>query len=443
MKNKYGYNDWILKTWSDYRFKNEMEIQAKTWPLLLKKENIIGISSTGSGKTLAFLMPILQNIELNKNIQVVILTPTRELARQIFNEITKFKKNQILLKHALLIGGKEIGKQIENINRLNPQIIVATVDRFNFVIENKKINYSHLKTIVLDEMDMLIDLGFSDNIANIITKIEEKTSLQKSVWSATINEMLSFQIAKFLTNSKIIKIGNSIYENNNIEHKIIHNINPDETLKFLVKEINPFFCIIFANTKKEVEYIYKMLLDIDNKLNATFVHAGLVERERKNKIKEVKDLKYQYLIATDLVSRGLDINGASHVINYNLPDDPEWYVHRSGRCGRGKYTGTSYIIYNEKEDSKLINLESKKITFNHFVFKKDAMKAIQYKNKTKTVLLDEKSNNSIRKIINDKAKVKPGYKKKKAEEIKKIKQKSKRKHIENKMNEIRKKSYIK
>jgi ATP-dependent RNA helicase CshB len=135
--------------------------------------------------------------------------------------------------------------------------------------------------------------------------------------------MLSFQIAKFLTNSKIIKIGNSIYENNNIEHKIIHNINPDETLKFLVKEINPFFCIIFANTKKEVEYIYKMLLDIDNKLNATFVHAGLVERERKNKIKEVKDLKYQYLIATDLVSRGLDINGASHVINYNLPDDPE------------------------------------------------------------------------------------------------------------------------
>jgi ATP-dependent RNA helicase CshB len=126
-------------------------------------------------------MPILQNIELNKNIQVVILTPTRELARQIFNEITKFKKNQILLKHALLIGGKEIGKQIENINRLNPQIIVATVDRFNFVIENKKINYSHLKTIVLDEMDMLIDLGFSDNIANIITKIEEKTSLQKSV----------------------------------------------------------------------------------------------------------------------------------------------------------------------------------------------------------------------------------------------------------------------
>jgi ATP-dependent RNA helicase CshB len=126
-------------------------------------------------------MPILQNIELNKNIQVVILTPTRELARQIFNEITKFKKNQILLKHALLIGGKEIGKQIENINRLNPQIIVATVDRFNFVIENKKINYSHLKTIVLDEMDMLIDLGFSDNIANIINKIEEKTSLQKSV----------------------------------------------------------------------------------------------------------------------------------------------------------------------------------------------------------------------------------------------------------------------
>jgi ATP-dependent RNA helicase CshB len=126
-------------------------------------------------------MPILQNIELNKNIQVVILTPTRELARQIFNEITKFKKNQILLKNALLIGGKEIGKQIENINRLNPQIIVATVDRFNFVIENKKINYSHLKTIVLDEMDMLIDLGFSDNIANIITKIEEKTSLQKSV----------------------------------------------------------------------------------------------------------------------------------------------------------------------------------------------------------------------------------------------------------------------
>ncbi len=443
MKSKYEYNDWILKTWSDYKFKTEMDIQAKTWPLLLKKNNIIGISSAGSGKTLAFLMPALQTIEFNQGLQIVILTPTRELARQIFNEITKFKKNQILLKHALLIGGKDIEKQIENINRSKSQIVVATVDRFNFAIENKRINYSTLKNIVLDEIDMLIDLGFGKSISNIINKIEEKTLLQKSVWSATINEMLSFQIAKFLTNAKIIKIGNSIYENTNIEHSIIHNIDPDETLRFLINDLNPFFCIIFANSRKDVEYIYKMLLEMNPKLNLTFIHAGLTDRERKNKIKEVKNLKYQYLVATDLISRGLDIDGASHVINYNLPDDPEWYVHRSGRCGRGKYTGSSYVIYNETEDSKLIILESKKINFKHFAFKKNELRPIKYRIRTKNKLLDEKSNNSIKKIINNKTKVKPGYKKKQNEEIKRIKQKSKRKHIENRMNEIRKKSYIK
>ncbi len=423
---------WVINTIDEIGFKKLTNVQEKTIPLQLKNKNIIGVSSTGSGKTLSFLIPILNKIKLDGALQALIIVPTRELAKQINSCFIPFKKQQNKLKVQLLIGGSDYQKQISNIRRVKPQVLIATVSRLKDAILNKEININSVNQIVLDEADMLMDLGFFKHIDLIFRNFIDVDSIQKSAWSATLHEMLANQLSKYYKNTNIIKIGTSIYENSKIVHNVIHNYDKQHSLAILLKKFNPYFCLIFANKKNEVQSIFNFLKK--NNFNVGLLHADLSPRERKNTFQNAMKLKYQFLVASDLASRGLDIDGVSHVISWNMPDDNEWYIHRSGRTGRGKYNGESWILSsNENDDIKLSFFESKGISFNHFFVKNNSLEKKKYFYSKKKNEIDFESKNQIAKIINKKQKIKPCYKKKQKAAIKKIKQKSKRKYLDKKI----------
>lgn len=432
-----GFKDWINKTINDMGFKKLTEIQSKTIPHIIKNKNVIGVSATGTGKTLSFVLPILNKLELNNDLQVIILSPTRELANQTYSVISKFTKYQKSLKHALLIGGSDINKQIQKINNNKVQILIATPARLKELLLNKKIDCSKVNTIVLDEADMILDLGFFKDLDTILNILPNDS--QKLIWSATLHELLINNLSKYISGAKIIKVGQSIYENKNIKHFVIHHLDKFKSLEIFTKTIKPYISLIFANNKKDIKNIMEALHQLN--INAIAIHGGLSSRERKTTYNKIKNLEYQYIVASDLASRGLDIDGVSHVISWDLPDDPEWYVHRSGRSGRSKYTGESYLFYDGKNDDKLKKLESKGIIFNHYKIKNNTLNEISYEYKKKVSVLDKQTQLEISKISNKKQKVKPNYKKKKKQEIKKIKQKSKRKYLEKKINEQRIKKY--
>ncbi|MGL4647684.1 MAG: DEAD/DEAH box helicase family protein, partial [Mycoplasmoidaceae bacterium] len=211
-------NEWINKTIKELNFKKFTDIQAKTIPLILKNQNVVGVSETGTGKTYCFLLPILNKIDFNnKEIQAIIIAPTRELARQLFSKFNDFKKHQPLLKTHLIIGGSEFEKTIEKVIKTKPQIIIATPEKL-LELNKSKIKFNEVKTIVFDEADMLIDLGFISIFNNIFDLLKDNKELQKIAFSATLHEMLLNQISIFFKNTKIINVSENIWTNKKIVH---------------------------------------------------------------------------------------------------------------------------------------------------------------------------------------------------------------------------------
>ncbi len=430
--------DWINKGVKEIPFVKFTDIQKKTIPSLLRNENVVGVSETGTGKTYCFLLPMLNKVDFNnEEIQGVVIAPTRELARQIFSKFNYFKKFNNELKVQLVIGGEEIEKIKEKISKSKPQIIIATPQRF-LELSKSKIKFNNINTIVFDEADMLIDLGFISIFKNIFDLLGQNKNLQKIAFSATLHEMLSNQLSTYFKNSKIIDVSKNIWTNDRINHTLIHTqINSDlkESLNVLLENINPYFCIIFCNTIKESEIIYKFLLE-KNK-NVVLLHGKLESRKRKNTYKAIQSFKYQYLVATDLASRGLDIDGASHIISLDLPKEDLWYIHRSGRSGRSKYYGESYVFFDNKYLANISRLKNKGINWKNVKINNNKLVNFDYvikeKPKRKLTEVDIK----IQHVINTSSKkVKPGYKKKIKEDIKKIKQRAKRKKIDESVKKI-------
>lgn len=426
------FNDWIQKTLNQLKIDKLTEIQEESIKLLPNKNNFIGVSYTGTGKTLAFLLPILNNLELNDKLQSIIILPTRELARQIFQVISIFKKNQNLLNAKLLIGGESINKQIDSL-KTNPQIIITTPDRFLDILKENytNMNFSYLNNLVLDEADMLLDLGFFSQIDKIISILEQMNSnIQKIAFSATFHEMLSKKLSKYFTNTKIVDTTKKKQTIQNIEHFLINNHDKFHSLSILLNKINPYFCLIFANKKTEVDEIYSFLKK--QKRDVIKIHGNLQNRERKISYNNIKNNKYQFVVCSDLLSRGMDIDGASHIISWNLPNELEWYFHRSGRTGRGKYTGYSYIL-NDNKDLKIINrLFEKGINFKSLKIKNNNLVNDVYKHNFKLEISEEQKQ-EINKVYSKKLKKKPGYKKQRKEELSKINKKYRKKAISEKI----------
>lgn len=435
-------NAWINLVIDNLGFNSFTEIQTKVIPLILNNENVIGIANTGTGKTHCFLFPTIDNLDTNINkIQLLIISPTRELARQIYEKIIFFKKFNSSLSASLLIGGKEYSDASIS-SMFKKHILITTPQRFIDLFSNKPINLlSNLMAVVLDEADMLMDMNFSNSIINIFRSLPNIKSIQKIAFSATLHETLSIQLSKFFQNSKIIDISKNIWVNEKITHHIIYrnNFSKEKCLLKLLEIINPYFCIIFCTTKKEIEHVFNTLYE-KYKSDVIMLHGNLGARERKNAFKIIQSNSCRFLVATDLTSRGIDIDGASDIISWDMQKEDIWYIHRSGRSGRSQYKGNSYIFF-ENNTNQILRLQKKNIKWNSLKFNGQIFEpiSISYKTKNKKITEVDKQIGLI--ISKAPKKIKPNYKKKIKLEIKEVKRKAKRNRIEELVNRERIKKY--
>ncbi|NOQ50131.1 MAG: DEAD/DEAH box helicase [Mycoplasmataceae bacterium] len=341
-------------------------VQEKVIPLLLKDKQVIVEAPTGTGKTLAFLIPILTNLDPNnKNIQALITVPTRELATQIANvckEISLFKTD---FSYLLLTGGEDISIQNKKIKK-QPQIIIGTQERINKVFSFGSFNLTFLKYIVLDEADMMLDFGFIEELKEFIKRSGINKKIVYSLFSATLPLPLQNFIKKSF-GGEIINI--SIAKNDeNIKINLIKSFDQEKNeqlFKLLSAPIfNPFFAIIFTRTNEEAEAVYAFLKTKKIRNLACFT-TTISARERSKILKNISKMNITYLVTSDVMSRGMDFLGVSHIINYSYPTNLTYYVHRIGRTNRNNISGQIYDIYTEKDEKqlKIIMEKNKFLTF--------------------------------------------------------------------------------
>ncbi|WP_084287691.1 DEAD/DEAH box helicase [Paucisalibacillus globulus] len=403
----------MLEVIEKLHFQQPTEIQQKVIPAILKGKSVIGQSHTGSGKTHSFLLPIFEQLNENeKQVQSVITAPTRELATQIYDEVKKMIKlagKEQVWSAKLLVGGTDKQKMVDKLKEA-PQIVVGTPGRILDLVKDEALSIYSAKSFVIDEADLMLDLGFIDDVDQLLIRC--KKDIQLMVFSATIPQRLEHFFKKYLENPLHVKIANELSPET-MEHRLIavKHREEDEILFQISKAINPYLAIIFTNGKENADKLHGKLLE--RGLNVGIIHGGLPPRERKRVLKEIQSLKYQYIVATDLASRGIDIKGVSHVINAQLPKEEEFYIHRVGRTARAGLEGTAVSLYRE-DDLKLIDkLEQKGLEFIFYDVRngewKDAKSWNERNLRLKTTTNVEKE---AWKQVRKPKKVKPGYKKK-------------------------------
>ena len=351
-----GLQDNLLKAVSELGFTQPTPIQEKAIPVLLSgTKDLIGLAQTGTGKTAAFGLPLLQLIEAGKKFpQALIICPTRELCLQIVNEIEQFKKHLHGVHVVAVYGGASITMQIRDIRR-GVQIVVATPGRLIDLIERKAINLGEIKYVVLDEADEMLNMGFQEDIEFIL----QNTPQRDSTWlfSATMPPEIRNVSKRYMKEPFEITVGKKNTANKNVDHQffVTQAQHRYETLKRLI-DFNPgIYGIIFTRTKAEAQEISEKLTREGYDIDA--LHGDLSQQQRNKVMDEFREKTLQLLIATDVAARGIDVQGITHVINYELPDDVEVYTHRSGRTGRAGKTGVCMSIAHSREIGKIRQIE--------------------------------------------------------------------------------------
>lgn len=348
------FKPFIFKSLQVLSFKKPTLCQAKVIPFLLKNQNLLCQSKTGTGKTHAYLLPILNQIDPQLNqIQAIVFCPTKELARQIIAVIKIFQKFNPQLKSALLISGIDIKRQSKKYQNMLPHIVAATPKRLKSLYLDFKLPITTCRFVIIDECDMMMELNFLQDLYLLLNKMNEKVCC--SVFSATIPEKLLIVFKKLLKNPQHIFLNSrKQLTNPNIQHILIPTRfqNRINILQDLVNAINPYLCLIFANTKKTIDQIFENLKK--HKIKVCKIYSGLSDRQRKQILKRIRNLQYQFIVCSDIMARGIDIEGISDIISFELPTDLYYYIHRSGRTGRHEFTGRSYLLY-DTEDNKKIN----------------------------------------------------------------------------------------
>lgn len=374
--NKLGLNAKIVEALKQNGYSYPTEIQQKTIPLILDGKDIVGRSQTGSGKTFAFGLPIIQKVDLSiEFLQALVVCPTRELTMQVADELKKIAVT-VDVKVCAVFGGSNIDRQIKAIKN-NPHILVGTPGRLIDLLKRKKLNLTSLKTLVLDEADEMLDMGFRPDIEKIIAHTSKQR--QTILFSATIPQEIKDIIKNYQKDSVLVELG--------AENKAIEKIEQSyvfvdqKNKKDLIKEL--FYTdvfgktILFVNTKRYAEDLESFL----NKSNITSkaIHGDLKQNERKRVLQAFKDEKFDVLIATDVAARGLDIKQVEWVVNYDLPQQLEYYVHRIGRTARAGQTGKvldivtnlsqlSYLKEIEKQTkAKIEKYQTKNENINHIL----------------------------------------------------------------------------
>jgi ATP-dependent RNA helicase DeaD len=351
-----GLNESLVNAVTDLGFETPSEIQQKAIPVLLSgTTDFIGLAQTGTGKTAAFGLPLLQLIDpAERHVQALIVCPTRELCLQITNDLEKFKKYSKNIFTEAVYGGASITMQIRNLKR-GVHIVVATPGRLIDLIERKAIDLQKVKYVVLDEADEMLNMGFRDDIDFVL----KNTINRESTWlfSATMPPEVRAISKNYMENHKEVTVGKKNSSNANIDHQffVVSAQYRYEALKRLI-DFNPdMYGIIFTRTKADAQEISERLAKAGYDIEA--LHGDLTQQQRDKVMGRFRTKSLQLLIATDVAARGIDVDGVTHVINYELPDDMEVYTHRSGRTGRAGKTGVCVSICHVKETYKIRGLE--------------------------------------------------------------------------------------
>ncbi len=329
-------------------------IQRRTIGLILDGNNLLASAETGSGKTAAFGLPIVECLqEPGDKPRALVLVPTRELALQVSTQFKLFSKN-LKLKVVTLYGGAGMDQQLRSL-RGNVDIIVATPGRLNDYIERKAVDLSKVEMLVLDEADRLLDLGFMPQVRRIISKVNKER--QTLMFSATIDDRIGRLSNEFSEDPIIVKVNNERVDAATVEQQFVHvtEFNKDALLLKLLSDFGAEAVLVFTRTKRKAGWVSDRLQDA--KVVAEEIHGDLSQSQRERALKKFRTGEISVLVATDVAARGLDIPTISHVVNYDLPDTPEDYVHRIGRTGRAGKSGTAVSFISEEQRHLVRDIE--------------------------------------------------------------------------------------
>lgn len=395
-------------------FNNPTKVQEKVIPRLLAKQSVVVQAATGSGKTHAYLVPVLNDIDETQDlVQAIITAPSRELAEQLYQVAQELKKaSQLEISIMHLAGGMDRNRQLEKFEHKKPQLIIATPGRLLDFVQKKIFAVDQVRDFIIDEADMTLDMGFLNDIDQVVAKLPKNVLL--AAFSATIPVKLSNFLRKYMAHPEEIVIDNPAVIAPTIKNDLLDVGSKDKknVLYKLLTMGQPYLALVFANTKQKVDELTKFLQD--QGLKVAKIHGGITERERKRTLRQVEQGQFQYVIASDLAARGLDIDGVSLVINYEVPRDLEFVIHRIGRTGRNGLSGHAITLIREEEMNRIDELEKMGVNFDMVELKNGELTPRKhYKRRDNRSATNRKlDTRMVGMVKKQKRKKKPGYKKK-------------------------------
>ena len=411
---EFNFKDYIQEALKDLNFVEATEVQEKLIPVVLSGRDLVGESKTGSGKTHTFLLPIFQQLdEEADSVQAVITAPSRELATQIYQaarQLASFSEQEIRV--ANYVGGTDKARQIGKLESSQPHIVIGTPGRIYDLVESGDLAIHKAHTFVVDEADMTLDMGFLETVDRIAARLPK--DLQFLVFSATIPQKLQPFLKKYLSNPVMEQIKTKTVIADTIDNWLLSTKGRDKNAQIyeISQILQPYLAMIFVNTKTRADELQAYLTA--QGLKVAKIHGDIPPRERKRIMNQVKNLDFEYIVATDLAARGIDIEGVSHVINDAIPQDLSFFVHRVGRTGRKGLPGTAITLYQPSDDSDIRELEKLGIKFTPKMIKngefQDTYDRDRRANREKTK--EKLDTEMIGLVKKKKKKIKPGYKKK-------------------------------
>ena len=353
----FGLDPALLRAIKELGFENPMPIQEQTIPVLLERDtDFVGLAQTGTGKTAAFGLPLLNKIDAGQRcVQALILCPTRELCMQITRDLRNYARYIPDILIVPVYGGASIELQFKDLAK-KPQIIVATPGRLRDMIRRNRVDFSNVKTMILDEADEMLNMGFQEEVDDILEYMP-KEGRHTMLFSATMPKEVEAILNKYMTDPVKVAVGERNSGTANVDHIYYMMAAKDRysVLKRIIDYTPSIYGIIFCRTKLETQEIADNL--IQDGYNAAALHGDLSQGMRDNVMDHFRKRSLQLLVATDVAARGIDVKELTHIINYNLPDDIETYVHRSGRTGRADKRGICLSLINLREKSKIKKIE--------------------------------------------------------------------------------------
>ena len=343
-----GLHSVLQKSLKHMNYTTPTPIQAQAIPIALEGRDILGSAQTGTGKTAAFAIPLVQALLSDERKTALVMTPTRELGKQVMDIMQKLIGPKSNIKTAFLIGGDSMGKQNAHLKR-RPRLIVGTPGRINDHLERGNLSLDQVGFLVLDETDRMLDMGFSIQIDRIVKHMPDDR--QTLLFSATMPKNITKMADKYQKNPERIAIGSTVNVAENIDQKIIR-VNQDKKFDVLTEELDVRggSIIVFVKTKRNADRLAKKLRGLDYKADA--IHGDLKQSKRSRVIQSYRSKNFRILVATDVVARGLDVPHVEHVINYDMPQVPEDYIHRIGRTARAGAKGEALCLVSQQDGRK-------------------------------------------------------------------------------------------